>query len=375
MPNAFDETFDSIDRATGRHFASRPGVGLVVAVVKGAEARTGVYGSPRAVDTSQPFDELLFEIGSITKLLIASLLGLHVIDGVVALDQPVAHLFPEAPGLPRSITYKSLATHTSGLPRLPDNIYKSARSVPHDPYSKYGENDLIEYLRNIPVDDVARRSGTIAYSNLGYALLGHALVRETGTGSEGALLSQLRRHFELRDTSWGHDATTTNRLATPHRKTGRIASPWHLGPFWAAGGLVSSLRDVTEFLASHCDGVGRLPSAMALTRRMQSDALPPRRVSRLFSHAFRPFRIGRSLPTARVIGVGLGWHIARLLPTGTVSWLHSGATGGFSSFVGLRNEPRSGIVILSNEAGLNARVTWTGINLTRLGIQLLEGIR
>src|SRR6187402_3567397 len=68
-------------------------------------------------------DRSIFEIGSITKVFTSTLLADLVRRGVVGLDDPVAAHLPVAPPVvDRAITLEDLATHRSGLPRLPKGL-------------------------------------------------------------------------------------------------------------------------------------------------------------------------------------------------------------------------------------------------------------
>jgi CubicO group peptidase (beta-lactamase class C family) len=68
-----------------------------------------------------------------------------------------------------------LATHTSGLPRLPSNLQPAD---PRDPYADYSVDQLYQFLSgySLPRDVGA----SYEYSNLGAGLLGHALALRLG---------------------------------------------------------------------------------------------------------------------------------------------------------------------------------------------------
>ncbi len=103
--------------------ANRPGEGIVVGVIDASGRRIvarGPAGGPA-------FDgKTLFEIGSMTKVFTGLVLADMVEHGEVALDDPAANYLPAGATLPerggRRITLIDLATHRSGLPRLPGNL-------------------------------------------------------------------------------------------------------------------------------------------------------------------------------------------------------------------------------------------------------------
>ena len=64
----------------------------------------------------------IFEIGSISKVFSAMLLSIAVSDGVISLDDTIQYDWGIDWKVEQPITYKMLANHTSGLPRIPSNI-------------------------------------------------------------------------------------------------------------------------------------------------------------------------------------------------------------------------------------------------------------
>ena len=81
----------------------------------------------------------LFEIGSITKVFTALLLADMAAKGEVRLDDPVAKYLPAgalAAHGHRPMTLRDLASHYSGLPRLPDNLNVGDMTDPYSTYAK-----------------------------------------------------------------------------------------------------------------------------------------------------------------------------------------------------------------------------------------------
>ena len=69
------------------------------------------------------------------------------------------------------ISFLDLANHTSGMPRLPENLDVSNKL---NPYKNYGSTELNEYLKKIlKIDNSTLKK--YEYSNLGAGLLGHTL--------------------------------------------------------------------------------------------------------------------------------------------------------------------------------------------------------
>src|SRR6185295_12423054 len=96
-----------------------------------------------------------------TSLLLADAVQRHE----VALADPLAKYLPAALKLPersgRAITLVDLATHTSGLPRMPDNMHPQD---PSNPYADYTVDQLYQFLGTV---ELTRDIGAkFEYSNL-----------------------------------------------------------------------------------------------------------------------------------------------------------------------------------------------------------------
>ncbi|MCQ6458514.1 serine hydrolase, partial [Vibrio parahaemolyticus] len=85
--------------------------------------------------------DAVFEIGSVTKVFTALALARLTVAGTTDLDEPLAELLPRGAQVPSrdgtTITLRHLATHTSGLPRLPTGMLRQALLHPAtpDPYA------------------------------------------------------------------------------------------------------------------------------------------------------------------------------------------------------------------------------------------------
>lgn len=149
-------------------------VGLAVgALADGVQAEHAV-GVARTDE--HPVDgQTSFQIGSVTKVFTALLLADAVTRGEVALDQRLDSIIPETANHPdgRPITLADLATHTSGLPRLPPGFRRQARHNRDDPYAHFGADELIDALGHPP----KRPPGRVRYFNYGGGTLGEALAR------------------------------------------------------------------------------------------------------------------------------------------------------------------------------------------------------
>lgn len=138
------EPLDSLVAAFQQEFQV-PGV--VVGFTGPAGHRIHPYGVASAEAGGELDGHTRFEIGSVTKVLTGLLLAELANRGVVHLDDPIDAHLPAAVASPPSeggpITLRHLATHTSGLPRLPTNLMPADLA---DPYAGYDVDRLYAFL-------------------------------------------------------------------------------------------------------------------------------------------------------------------------------------------------------------------------------------
>ncbi|MGW0842605.1 serine hydrolase domain-containing protein [Streptomyces sp. NPDC002787] len=184
------------------------------------------------------------EIGSVTKVFTGTVLARLAAEGAVGLDTPLEEYVDVVPR-GTGITLRHLAEHTSGLPRLP----AGPTGPPDDPYADFTEAALRETLREL--DRLAAgRLGQEEYSNLGYAVLGHALTTVTGRSYQ-----QLVDTYVLLPLGLEAGVVTAcppeDRRLVPRGLFGRPRPLWTLtGPILPAGGLWSTCRTLADILVA-----------------------------------------------------------------------------------------------------------------------------
>ena len=108
----------------------------------------------------------------------------------------------------QSITLAHLATHSSGLPRNPDNYDRFNPGA-------YSVEKLYDFLSRHELQrDVGAKS---AYSNLGFGLLGHLLALRSGMTYEQLIEERITKQLGMPDTRIAVTAAMEGRVATPYR--------------------------------------------------------------------------------------------------------------------------------------------------------------
>ncbi|MBR0751612.1 ATP-dependent Clp protease adaptor ClpS [Bradyrhizobium jicamae] len=288
---------------------------LVFGVVDGDRSEVVAFG--KLDDGKVPDGETVYEIGSITKTFTATLLAQAVLSGRLTLDTPVAQLLPDfkiPSGAGREITFGDLATHHSGLPRMPSNF------MPQDPANPYADYDVVKLTAFLADYQLPREPGvSYEYSNLGYGLLGHALAQSASTTYDALVSDHILQPLGMTMSGTAFTDAMRARLAPGHDETGGAAKNWDLDAFAGAGALRSTANDMLRYLKANM-GIGSSPlvAAMNLAQQPRSDM-------------------------AKAVRVGLAWITT---DKGIVS--HNGGTGGYRGFLGFTADRKRGVIVLTN---------------------------
>ncbi len=311
-------------------------VGIAIGLIDEHGSTIVGYGELSTTDDRTPDGKTVFEIGSISKVFTSILLADAVKRGTIGLDDPMQKLLPESVRVPTwddtAITLYHLSTHTSGLPRMPDNF---APADPTNPYADYSVELMYEFLSRA---ELASKPGArAAYSNYGAGLLGHILALQAGSDYETLLRKRITGPLKMKDTRIALTPKLEARLAHGHDATLEPASNWDIPTLAGAGAIRSTVDDMLLFLAAN----------MGLTKSPISGAMQD-------SHLEREEFGGPSMQ------IGLGW-IIRQEHDRTIHW-HNGGTGGYHSFTGFDKEHKRGVVVLSNSSN----------DIDDIGFHLLE---
>ena len=309
-------------------------VGIVVGIVDSSGTRIVGYGPSHAGGTDVVNGSTIFEIGSISKVFTSILLAHMVRQGEVSLRDPVSRYLPPEVHLPtrsgREISLLDLATHRSGLPRMPHDMVltEEGGAIP------FRLDQMYEFLSTTTLAyDIGER---YYYSNLAFGLLGQVLANRAGTDFESLLLERVCRPLGLSDTRVTLNAEQQQRLAGTHNWNHGETPPLEWEAMMAAGGVRSTATDLLRFLAANMD--------------LSTDLWIPLQMSHL----------NRRDTSSSSMQIGLGWHLVSRHGRELI-W-HSGATYGNMAFLAFDKEARRGVVVLSNARGI----------IDDIGIHLLD---
>ena len=314
----------SISDRVRKHLRDRVAVGESPGIIIGVADRQGQIfasaGAPRLHAQGRPLDEkTVFEIGSITKTFTALLLQMAVDGGMVRMNDqlkkqlsPVLDLGAQVGG----ISLLQLATHCSGLPRMPDN-FRPAN--PKNPYADYSQDQFFDWLRKVNLGEPH-----FSYSNAGMGLLGQLLEIRSGSKFESLMRTWIAVPLGLNDTVVSLSAEQRRRSAAPYSE-GTALPMWDIPTLAGAGALRSTASDVLRWSSLHA-GIIDSPLRSAMEEVQSSQ--------------------GKSGPGTGKVAIG--WLI-RPSSQGNLVW-HSGGTGGTRAWTGFNRRAGRSVVVLANSS-------------------------
>lgn len=287
---------------------------LEIGVITKEDIEYHSLGNPQKKSVAAP-EHRLFEIGSVTKLFTSILLLELEREQQLSADDTVGKYIHNGKNdYLNKVTLKSLATHTSGLPRLATNLNPTKNRL--NPYSDYTEDDLLAFLSDADFTD---QMGSFEYSNTGVGLLGYILCKVSGSTYDDLLKKYITGPLNMTETAAMLNAEQNGRFVDGHTSTGKKMPHWDLSVHAGAGAIKSSLHDMSLFVQANLNDDHPIASAIQK------------------SHV--PIMIGDS-------DLYLGWHKDKLLDQ-NILW-HNGGTFGFSSYLAINKEQSIGVVLLSN---------------------------
>lgn len=298
------------------------------------------YGAIRINDTLKTIDnsDQAFEIGSLSKVFTSTLLADLSTENKLQIDDPIQHYldFPLNDSL--RITFRQLANHTSGLPRIPSGFVWESLWHLDNPYKDYDEEKLREYMSKEMTLN-GRADSTFQYSNIGAGILGYVLTQVEGKPYEEMLQQRIFAPLNMPNSTTRRQLVE-DILVQGLNKRGNPTSNWDLGALPGAGAIVSTAEDLAKYAQANFNPKNE---AMKLQQK-------------------KTYTVNESRD------MGLGWFI-RNQDNKQLHW-HSGGTGGYRSIMVLDVTDRNGVVVLSNISSGHEQAG----RISSLGFALLQSI-
>lgn len=295
--------------------------GVSIAVWHGNDVHSAGFGVTN-VDNPLPVTaDTLFQIGSISKTITATLIMQLVESGKLDLDAPVRTIMPSLKladaTVSEQVTTRHLLTHQGGWMG--------------DYFNDYGNgNDALDKMVKslVRLPQITPLGAVWSYNNAGFNIAGRIIEIITKQSYELAAHSMLLRPIGMHQSLfYPDDAILTKRFAVGHQKwdgEARVATPWAIGRAAnAVGGVVSTVTDLMRYAQFHSsEGQGIIDRTSLLQMRTVQTSAG-----------------GRG-------DMGLTWFIRN--HGGFTSFGHGGATKGQKATFRFIPEKQFGIAVLTN---------------------------
>lgn len=310
--------------------------GAAVAIVRGDRVIYAKGFGVSNVETGAAVTpEMLFRVGSITKMLTATVAVSLAEEGKIALDAPVGDAVKGfEPRLAR-LTAHQLLSHSAGI------IDYAHICCAQD------EAALAAQVRAFKdADSFFTEPGRIfSYSNPGYIIAGYIIQELTGKLYADAMDERLFKPLGMTHTTYRPMVAMTFPLAQGHDAVGK-AKPTVVRPFvnnvgdWPAGYAYSNVSDLARFVIAFMNG-GRLEGKQVLSPSLIA-TLSQSRVAVPFSWDLPPgFFEGAQYGHGFFIQEHRGVHLLH----------HGGEIPGFGAFVAMAPKHRFAVIIFTNRSG------------------------
>lgn len=286
-------------------------------------------------EKSIPVDKTtLFNIGSISKVYVATAIMLLVDDGKVSLDKPVTDYLPEfkmADDRYKKITVRMILNHVSGIPGT-----EGSNSFGF----KYDDNVKQETINTLARAHLKHAPGAMTvYCNDGFTLAEMIVERVSGKKYIDFLNKRIFKPLGLKNTGMSVGEIKGNPVALYYdAKTGKI-HPRETLSVLGAGGLSSTAEELCRFMDA-------FSAENKLLKKASLDEMKKAQPSEFWGKLRNP---GFSF--------GLGWDITGL-PRYDAAGLQilgkSGGTGNYSSMVFTVPDKRISVAFVASGADSGA---------------------
>ncbi|MGX6745380.1 serine hydrolase domain-containing protein [Streptomyces xantholiticus] len=244
---------------------SAPGKGSYVRAFGVADKATGAPMDP----------DLYMRIGSETKTFTVTALLELVDQGKVALDDPIAKYIDQVPNGDK-ITLRNLAGMRSGLFNysMDEGFVKALESDPTKPFTP---QQLLDYAFKHPVQ--FQPGEKFEYANTNLILLGLVVEKAGGMPLNEFIDQKVVKPAGLRHTVFPTGAQFPSPHAhgyTNQTASGKVedSTNWDPSWGWAAGAMISDLRDLRSWARTLATGTLLSPETQAQRLKTESTGVP-----------------------------------------------------------------------------------------------------
>ena len=315
--------------------------GASIAIVKnGSVIFAKGYGYRKLGEMESVNKHTLFQTGSLTKPMTATLIGILVDEKRIEWDDPIIKHMPEFklddPYITKNLTIIDVLTVRSGI-------------VGGDKLTGANRKEIIKKMRNLkPTGQFRITQGSF---NLHYLLAGQVIAAIEQRVWDDVIKNRILIPLNMKETFTNiSSAMSFKNVAVPHNVINKElkAIQWrNYENFGPAEGIVSNVVDMAKWVNFHLnEGVyeGKTIVSKKVINEMHSPHIIPDGWWKKF---FNPHCI--------MMGMGLSWAISDYKGLKVLD--HYGIVEGMTAFIGLIPEKRFGLVVLTNRHYANKPIS------------------
>lgn len=322
--NALKTPLDSLVHKYASNFIeTTKSPGLAVGILIGTKSYFYNYGDAKKGEDIHPTKKTVFEIGSITKTFTAFLLADAVIKNKIKLEDAITKYLPDSVASNedlQKITIEQLANHSSGLPRLPLNLYFGVKDK-NNPYAEYDDQHLFSFLHYFKA--IRKPGEKYEYSNLAVGLLGVILERVNKKPLEEQYNEIIFKPLKMLNT-YSTQIKDSTMAAIGYDENGKPTNYWNFKALAGAGAIKSTTEDLINY---------SIPFALMPRTKGKYDP-------RILLLQKLTFKESPAL-------ISLAWNFNTEDSTSFIMQ-HSGGTGGFRSNISIMPSKKLAVVVLNN---------------------------
>ena len=322
----FKELPDKVKEFILNDVVNKSKAALVVGFIDPNGTKVYSFGNISKENNIPVNSSTVFNINSITKTFTTLVLADMVKQGLVNLNDPIEKYLPSNVKVPQyngtKITLENLATHTSGLPFMPSNIWINTTTGTINP--NYNSTQLYQGLANTTL--LSEPGTKFLYSDFGMGVLGHISLKE-GVTYEQLVKSRILDVLGMNDTKITLSQNDNKyRFPVGHKNGSEIQTPKIPSVIAGAGGLRSTANDLLKYLSANIGLLHtKLDESIALQHLIQHPGLLPN-------------------PMNYSTYIALGWAV--LTNFGTETLDHTGSINGWNANVAFIPSKQIGVVSL-----------------------------
>lgn len=318
----------AIDKIAAEEVETTRVPGAAIAIVRGDKLVYSKAFGLANTETKEPARaEMLFRLGSTTKMLTSAAVVSLALEGKVDLHAPVARYVTGLDPAIGRLTLDQLLSHTAGLKddAVMDGFHDDAA--------------LGAGIRQWKSDWLLMEPGTVfSYSNPGYWLAGYVAEVVAGKPYADIIAERVFRPLGMNRTTLRPLLAMTYPLAQGHDRTGRLIRPAPDNTAnWPAGSVFTSVEEFARVMIALLND-GRVDGAQAL---------PPKLIALLTAPQHKT-------PDPS-IAYGYGLNITERGGIRVID--HGGDRAGYGSYMAIAPEHGVGVMVVTNRTGTALRRT------------------